>query len=145
MKNYNEEVKNSAYDVSTKQIIAQNLKTFIDYTGRSYAWFIEKTNIPSATFYKLVNGEGDIEKHIPKIRKLYGIDDPFFFHTTDFKLPERAEKPTDITQLAAANYVYVQGEEKDFEDTLNMLNDFVNVLELLKKNTINDPENIVYK
>ena len=115
-------------------IVSNNLKEFIEYTGRSYAWFIKKTEIPKTTFYKFLDGEGDIDKHIPKILDLFGIDDPFYFHKKDFKLPQRQKR--DIYKLEPSNYVLVKGEEKEFEKTLDMLNDFINIIDILKKNNI---------
>ncbi|MGE7983743.1 hypothetical protein [Solibacillus sp. NPDC093137] len=127
-----------------KIIVSNNLKEFIEYTGRSYSWFIKKTEIPKTTFYKVLNGEGDIDKHIQKILDLFGIDDPFYFHKTDFKLPQR-EKKVDITKMAAANYVFEKGEEKEFQKTLNMLNDFINIIDILKKNNLDHVNKEIYK
>lgn len=126
-----------------KVIVSNNLKEFIEYTGRSYDWFIKKTEIPKATFYKLLDGKGDSDKHIQKILDLFGIDDPFYFHKKDFKLPQRQKR--DKTKLGASNYVLVKGEEKEFEKTMNMLNDFITIIDILKKNNIDHVNKEIYK
>ncbi len=131
----------SQNELSTKQIIGQNLKSFIESTGRSQKWISDRTDIPKSTFYKLLNGEGDLEKHIEKIVELFGIDNPFYFHDLNFKLPKTIDQvraESDITTLAAANYVAVKEEQKEFKQTLEMLSDFINMIEILKKNSNNE-------
>lgn len=129
------------HDINIKTIVGNNLKKFIESTGRSQKWISERTSIPKTTYYKLLNGEGDLEKHIEKITELFGIDDPFYFYNKDFQTPKSIEQiraESDITNLAAANYVAVQGEEMEFKQTLEMLNDFINMIDILKKNTDHD-------
>lgn len=129
----------------TQTVITKNLKAFIEHTGRSHAWFIKKTAIPQDAFDRLLQGEGDIHTHIPKILSLFGIDDPLYFHQTDFKLPERKQRNLDLRQLATLHQADVPGEEKEFEKTLKMLNDFINMIEILKKNTPEQPSRQRFK
>lgn len=122
--------------VSTKIIVANNLKKFIKHTGRSPAWFTKKTGISKITYHQILNGEGDIDQYAQRIINLFGIKDPFYFHKNDFKLPSFQKRDTNLTELLKTNWELVKGEEREFENTLIMLNDFINVIEILKKNNL---------
>lgn len=115
-----------------KLTTSKNLKDFIEHTGRSHQWIITKSGIPKSTYYKMLNGEGDLDKHIVKIIDLFGIDNPYYFHSVNFKIEARQE--SDITKHIAANYVQVEGEKEAFIETLTMMNDFVNMIDILKRN-----------
>lgn len=118
-----------------KQVIGENIKNYIDSVGRTHQWVMDKTGIPKATFYKLLKGEGDLTKGIEKISKLFGIKDTFYFYKEDFQPPltlEEKKKTSDIRNFAAANYVAVEGEEKEFNETLEILDDFIKMIEILK-------------
>ncbi|MBQ0139384.1 MAG: hypothetical protein KBT36_08815 [Kurthia sp.] len=124
-----------------KTIISNNLNDFIKSTGRSHSWIMEKADIPKTTFYKLLNGEGDLEKHIEKIINLFGIDDPFYFHTTDFVPPKSIQEikaESDLRNLAAANYIAVEDKKEivAFEETIDILDDFITMIDILKKNNV---------
>lgn len=130
-------------NLNVKVTIANNLKEFIESTGRSYAWIISRTDIPETTFYKLLNGEGDLEKHIEKIIKVFGIEDPFYFHNINFVPPNHVE--SDLTTLAAANYDAIGDEQEEFKETMIMLNDFINMIEILKRNTTSGTIRMIIK
>lgn len=123
-----------------KLTTSKNLKDFIEHTGRSHQWIISKSGIPKSTYYKMLNGEGDLDKHIVKIIDLFGIDNPYYFHNVNFKIEARQDP--DITKHIAANYVQVEGEKEAFIETLTMMNDFVNMIDTLKRN--NSTNNIKY-
>jgi len=128
----------------TKRMVGENIKKYIDSVGRTHQWVIEKAGIPKATFYKLLKGEGDLIKGIEKINDLFGITDAFYFYREDFQPPETLEerqKKSDIRNFAAANYVSVKGEEKEFQETLETLDDFIRMIELLKLYDNMDNEN----
>lgn len=123
-------------DNQSKETIIKNLQQFINFTQRSNNWFIEKTNISKEDFENLLNGEGDILNNIEKILQLYGIENKFYFHQKDFKLPERPRNRL-ITDLPSIHREEVKNEETDFKLTMEMLDDFVNIFELLKANQVN--------
>ncbi|TKI13691.1 hypothetical protein FC696_10020 [Bacillus wiedmannii] len=118
-----------------KRIVGENIRIYLEATGRTHQWIMEKGGIPRATFYKLLKGEGDLTKGIEKINELFGIKDEFYFYKSDFKPPlklEEKQKRSDIRNFAAANYVAVEGEEKEFQTTLDTLDDFIRMIELLR-------------
>lgn len=118
-----------------KRIVGENIRIYLEATGRTHQWIMEKGGIPRATFYKLLKGEGDLTKGIEKINELFGIKDEFYFYKSDFKPPlklEEKQKRADIRNFAAANYVAVEGEEKEFQTTLDTLDDFIRMIELLR-------------
>lgn len=125
---------------SMRTIIADNLNSYIESSGRSASWIMTKTGIPKSTYYKLLKGEGDLDKHLEAIIELFGINDPFYFHNANFVKPKSIEeirKESDITNLAAANYHALNGEEKEFKQTMEILNDFIDMIEILKNNNSN--------
>lgn len=123
-------------DNQSKETIIKNLQQFINFTQRSNSWFIEKTNISKEDFENLLNGEGDILNNIEKILQLYGIENKLYFHQEDFKLPERPRNQL-ITDLPSIHREEVKNEETEFKLTMEMLDDFVNIFELLKANQVN--------
>lgn len=123
-------------DNQSKETIIKNLQQFINFTQRSNSWFIEKTNISKEDFENLLNGEGDILNNIEKILQLYGIENKLYFHQEDFKLPERPRNRL-ITDLPSIHREEVKNEETEFKLTMEMLDDFVNIFELLKANQVN--------
>lgn len=122
-------------DNQSKETIIKNLHQFINFTQRSNSWFIEKTNISKEDFENLLNGEGDILNNIEKILQLYGIENKLYFHQEDFKLPERPRNRL-ITDLPSIHQEEVKNEETEFKLTMEMLDDFVNIFELLKTNQV---------
>lgn len=123
-------------DNQSKETIIKNLQQFINFTQRSNNWFIEKTNSSKEDFENLLNGEGDILNNIEKILQLYGIENKLYFHQEDFKLPERPRNQL-ITDLPSIHREEVKNEETEFKLTMEMLDDFVNIFELLKANQVN--------
>ncbi|MBM7608622.1 hypothetical protein JOD29_001869 [Lysinibacillus composti] len=124
-----------------KTIISKNLNDYIKSTGRSHVWIMEKAEIPKTTYYKLLNGEGDLEKHIEKIINLFGIDDPFYFHTKDFAPPKSIQEiqaELDLRNLAAANYIAVEDKQEiaAFDETVEILDDFITMIDILKRNKV---------
>lgn len=120
---------------SQKEIVGKNIGTYIESVGRKPKWVMEKANISKSTYYKLLKGEGDIEKSIEKINNLFGIDDIFYFYNESFIPPNvlvNQQKRDDFKKFAAANYVATEDELEDFQDTVNKLEDFINMIELLK-------------
>ncbi|PEA86353.1 hypothetical protein [Bacillus thuringiensis] len=118
-----------------KKIVGENIRMYLEATGRTHQWVMDKGGIPKATFYKLLKGEGDLTKGIEKINELFGIKDDFYFYNSEFKPPLKLEdklKRSDIRNFVAANYVTVEGEETEFKNTLDTLDDFIRMIELLK-------------
>ncbi|NRD80848.1 hypothetical protein HPT25_26325 [Bacillus sp. BRMEA1] len=116
--------------MDTKKIVGENIRLYIDSVGRNNQWVINKTGIPRATFYNLLNGEGDLSKGIEKLNELFGIKDPFYFFTEDLQLPQTLKEKQRKAEFR--NLVAAEGEEKEFQKTLDILSDFIKMIELLR-------------
>ena len=115
------------------KIIAQNIKDYIDALGKSQKWVYERSGIPKATFYKLLNGEGDLNKTVPKLNKLFRIEDPFYFYQENIKLPrsiKEINESSSILNCSAASYTGADGPQ--FKDSMNILNDIINIINRLE-------------
>lgn len=123
---------------STKMIVARNLNAYIDASGRSASWIMSKTGMSKLMYDKLLKGEGDLDKHLEAIMELFGIDDPFYFHKIDFVAPKSIEefrKESDMTTLAAVNYPVLHSEEHEFNETIEILTDFIDMMEILRNSS----------
>lgn len=117
------------------QIVGGNIKAYIEALGRTHAWVMEKADIPSEDFNNLLKGEGDISESVEKINELFGINNEFYFYNSNFKSPltlQEEIKQSDIRILATTHYKAITGEEKAFQETLEILDDFITMIELLK-------------
>lgn len=123
---------NHAKDIN--DIVADNIKVYIEAIGRSQKWVYEKAGITKSSFYKLMRGEGDLNKTIEKLNKLFRIEDPFYFYNIDFHPPRTVqaikERSTLHHQMAASYH----GDTNDvsFKETLDMLEDFISMIDVLE-------------
>lgn len=115
-------------------IVAANIKSYIEAIGRSQKWVYEKAGIPKPSFYKLLKGEGDLNKTIPKINKLFRIEDPFYFYNANFEPPrtvQQIKNTSSIQNQMAASY-HGDINDADFKETMNMLEDFISMIDVLE-------------
>lgn len=88
-------------------------------------------------FKKIISANYQIAK-IEKILTLFNIKDPDYFSQKIFELPQHVNK-RDIKDYAKLYAEKVPGEERDFEQSMCMISDFVSLIELMNKvNNIND-------
>lgn len=122
------------------QIVGENIRKYIEATGKSQKWVYEKAGMTRSVFYNLLNGQGDVMKNAGKIAKVFRIKDPTYFYNQNFEpLMSLEEKigSTSITKKIAASY-HGQVDDKDFAETLGMLDDFISMIDILENlNTIN--------
>ncbi|MEY8742066.1 hypothetical protein AB9M62_21565 [Bacillales bacterium AN1005] len=115
-------------------IVAKNIKTYIEAVGKSQKWVYEKSSISKAAFYKLLRGEGDLNRTVPKLNKLFRIQDPFYFYSTDFVPPRtitQIKENSSIQNQMAASY-HGEVNDPDFKRTMNMLEDFISMIDVLE-------------
>lgn len=113
------------------EIVASNIKLYIDAIGRSQKWVYEKAGIPKPSFYKLLKGEGDLNKTIPKLNNLFRIEDPFYFYNLEFN-PPRTIKQIRSSSSILANSSLANTNDLNFNDTLKMLEDFISMIDVLE-------------
>lgn len=131
-------MKKEEKNTDLRKIIGKNLQLFIKTKGRTHAWVISKTDIPKTAYYELLNGERELENHIDKILDVFGIADPFYFHTINFSPPKTIEQThSNITKLDVTKYIAAEDEQEKFKETVLILNDFINMIEILKKYNAN--------
>ncbi|MGE7920643.1 hypothetical protein ACQKM9_17160 [Viridibacillus sp. NPDC093762] len=113
-------------------IVARNVKNYIDAVGKSQKWVYERSGIPKATFYNLIKGEGDINKSIPKLNKLFRIQDPFYFYNENIQLPRTLEEleADSIKNFSAASFNGTDSEA--FRETMTILDEIINMIHTLK-------------
>ena len=116
------------------EIIGENIKNYIDAVGKSHKWVYERADIPKPTFYKLLRGEGDLNKTISKLNTLFRIEDPFYFYNTEFKVPrtiKEIKEQSNIQNFSAASY---NGNDENgyFKETMNMLEDFISMIDVIE-------------
>lgn len=126
----NKEKLNNEKDINA--IVAQNVKAYIDAIGKTQKWVYERSEIPRATFYNLLKGEGDINKSIPKLNQLFRINDPFYFYNENIQLPLTLEEleADSIKNFSAASFNGT--DNKAFRDTMRVLDDVINMIHTLK-------------
>ncbi len=116
------------------EIVGENIKNYIDAVGRSHKWVYERADIPKATFYKLLRGEGDLNRTVPKINQLFRIEDPFYFYQKEFQLPrtiKEIKEQSNIQNFSAASYNGKEDDD-DFHETMRMLEDFISMIDVLE-------------
>jgi hypothetical protein len=113
------------------EIVARNVKNYIEAVGKSQKWVYERSGIPKATFYNLLKG-GDINKSIPKLNKLFRIQDPFYFYNENIQLPRTLEEleADSIKNFSAASFNGTDSQE--FRNTMAMLDEIINMIHTLK-------------
>lgn len=113
-------------------IVARNVKNYIEAVGKSQKWVYERSGIPKATFYNLLKGEGDINKSIPKLNKLFRIQDPFYFYNENIQLPRTLEEleADSIKNFSAASFNGTDSEA--FKETMIILDDIINIIHTVK-------------
>ena len=119
---------------SMNEIVANNIKSYIEARGKSHKWVIERTKMSKGTFYNLLKGEGDIFKHVEAISRLFKIEDPDFFFKVDFQIPlgiQEIRANQHIHNLAAASY-YSSADTSEFHNTMNILDDFITMIDALE-------------
>ncbi|MEE1131993.1 MAG: hypothetical protein UHX00_10290 [Caryophanon sp.] len=115
-----------------EKIVAKNVRDYIEAVGKSHKWVYERSGIPKATFYNLLKGEGDINKNIPKLNKLFRIDDPFYFYNENIQLPRTLDEieSDSIEVYAAASFA--GSDSKEFKESMQILEDVINMIHILK-------------
>lgn len=115
-----------------EKIVAKNVRDYIEAVGKSHKWVYERSGIPKATFYNLLKGEGDINKNIPKLNKLFRIDDPFYFYNENIQLPRTLDEieSDSIEVYAAASFAGSGSQE--FKESMQILEDVINMIHILK-------------
>lgn len=121
---------NGSKDIN--EIVALNIKNYIEAVGKSQKWVYERSGIPKATFYNLLKGEGDINKSIPKLIKLFRIKDPFYFYNENMPLPKTLDELENdsIKNFSAASFNGTDSPE--FRETMAILDDVMNMIHTLK-------------
>lgn len=131
--------------MTTNQIVGRNIRNYIEASGKSKKWVQEKSGMTKSVFYNLLNGEGDVMKNTEKISKVFRIKDPLYFYKKDFEAPMPLNElidSTSITKKIAASY-HGDRTNKDFTDTLEMLDDFISMIDILENlNSKSDKEKI---
>lgn len=117
-------------DINT--IVSRNIKNYIEAVGKTQKWVYERSGIPKATFYNLLKGEGDINKSIPKLNKLFKIQDPFYFYNENIQLPRTLEEleAASIKDFSATSF---NGTDSvAFKETMTTLDEIINMIYALK-------------
>lgn len=126
----NHKKSNGEQDINL--IVAKNVRDYIAAIGRSQKWVYERSGIPKTTFYSLLKGEGDINKSIPKLNKLFRIKDPFYFYNVDIQLPPKFEE-IEVNAIKNLTAVHFNGiDDGHFQATMNVLADMINIIHILE-------------
>lgn len=115
-------------------IVGDNIKLYIEAIGKSQKWVYEKADISKGSFYKLLKGEGDLNRTIPKLNKLFRIQNPFYFYEENFIPPKTIQtikKGATIQQQMAASY-HGDADNPEFQETITMLEDFISMIDTLE-------------
>lgn len=113
-------------------LVAKNVNAYIKALNKSKKWTYERSGIPKATFFNLLQGKGDINKSIPKLNKLFRINDPFYFYKEEIKLPRNLVdiENDSIKNFSAASFNGTDHE--NFKETMSILDDAINMIHILK-------------
>lgn len=113
------------------EIVAKNIRAYIHAVNKSEEWICKRSGIAQADFIKLLNGEGNVERDVPKINKLFRIKNARYFYNENIKLPLTLDK---IENMTLRNFT-LNGDNKDseaFKETMCILEDVINMIHVLK-------------
>lgn len=117
------------------QLVGKNIKLYIEAVGKSPKWVYERAGMTKSTYYDLLKGNGDINKNVQKINKLFRINEPFYFYNEQFVPPktiEQIELESNLMNVAAASY-HKNGDEHRLDETMKMLEDFISMIDVLER------------
>lgn len=120
--------------MTINQIVGENIRNYIEASGKSKKWVQERAGMTHSVFYSLLKGEGDVMKNTEKISKVFRIKDPLYFYKENFEVPiplNELINSTSITKKIAASY-HGDRTDKDFVETLEILDDFISMIDILE-------------
>lgn len=118
------------------KIVGNNIRDFIKARGKQHTWVLERTGMNKKTFYNLLNGKGDVAKQTEIIAKVFRKD-PLYFYQNDIKLPysdEEIDKQHSFVNSVAASY-HDNGDRDEFLETIEILDEFIEMIDVLKATT----------
>ncbi|MGG0511268.1 hypothetical protein [Priestia megaterium] len=120
------------------KLVGDNIRNYIKARGKQHTWVIERTGMNKKTFYNLLNGQGDVAKQSEIIAKLFRKD-PLHFYQKDMELPfsdEQINQKFNFVNSVAASY-HDNGDRNEFLETIEVLDDFIDMIDVLKSATKN--------
>jgi len=119
---------------TVKQVVARNVAAYIEAIGKTKTWVAERSGMTRRTLHKQLKGEGEVEKKIEKLNRLFRIADPMYFYASDFTAPPSLETMSEamtLKQQAAASF-HASGDPKELDDTLETLEELITMIDVLK-------------
>ena len=118
------------------KIVGENIRVFIESRELKNSWIIERAGIDKTAFYDMLNGKGNIDKHITKLSNFFGIDDPMYFYKTDVnyaKPKNLLDRKGDFFKSIGFDHKNINNQE--FKEGLEVFLEFVELIDILKATT----------
>lgn len=112
-------------------IIAKNISDYINAIEKSKEWVSHRSGISQVDFDCLLEGKGNLKRDIPKLNKLFRIQDPHYFYNEKIKLPMSLEK-LEATSLRNFSLKGDNTDSEAFKNTMCILDDVINMINTLK-------------
>lgn len=114
--------------IDINKIAGENIRVFIESRELKNSWVMERAGIDKAAFYDMLNGKGNIDKHIKKLSVFFEIDDPMYFYKTDYDYA----KPKNPLHRKEAFLKQFAGEDNELNEGIEVFLDFVELIDVLK-------------
>lgn len=112
-------------------IVAKNIRDYINAIEKSKGWVSHRSGISQVDFDCLLEGKGNLKRDIPKLNKLFRIQDPYYFYNEKIKLPMSLEK-LEATSLRNFSLKGDNTDSEAFKNTMCILDDVINMINTLK-------------
>lgn len=122
--------------LTIEEVVAKNVKAYIQAIGKTNKWVFERAGMSKQTFYNLLSGKGEVTRNVEKLNNLFRIQDPMYFYQTDFVPPRSVmdmKHEMRLQQHAAANFhVGTSGTESEqLQRTFSTLEEVIELLDTL--------------
>ena len=67
-------------------VVAKNIRDYINAIEKSKGWVSHRSGISQVDLDCLLEGKGNLKRDIPKLNKLFRIQDPYYFYNENLLL-----------------------------------------------------------
>lgn len=112
-------------------IIAKNVRAYLIAIDKSEDWVCERSGIAKADLDNLLKSEGNATRDLPKLNKLFRIQDPNYFYNEQIQLP-RTLNELDVDSIRNFSLRGDNSDSEAFKETMCILDDLMNMIHTLK-------------
>lgn len=107
------------------------MRAYLLAIDKSENWVCERSGIAKSDLDNLLKSEGNTTRDIPKLNKLFRIQDPTYFYNEQIQLP-RILNELDADSIRNFSLRGDNSDSEAFKETMCILDDFINIIHTLK-------------